>query len=456
LISDRRFQTDAKLMRTVAYLYYDAAWEDCPDPSHWGWRFDGVYQDADHRRSQLQSLLKEAAQSPPDYLVLRNLEELGDSLSTVIQRLAQLESLGVCVVALEQPYQSQEPANNAVNHAVLLNSDSNPDLLELLNGIQQQQRSRQIRQGHALNRLKGLPPPGKAPYGYRRGRDRYVIDRSVLPVLRDFYDHFLIYGSVRGAVRHIAKKHGKKISPSTGQRWLTHPVYRGDLAHNDAVQSDTHPPILLRAEAAQVDRLLKRNRSLAPRAASAPRSLSGLVTCQRCQSAMGVSRVTARRQAYEYLYLKPMACPLRPKCKALRYEAVLEKTIETICQTLPQEVAGLTQLPLDQITAGVMGAIAAKQAIIAQLPDLVTQQVLDEKTADLRAYTLKTEIAELQNRLAQLPPVNLLETAKTVSIQQFWQDLSEPERRFYFREFIRSVEIVRDEIEWAVQLRFMF
>jgi hypothetical protein len=135
---------------------------------------------------------------------------------------------------------------------------------------------------------------------------------------------------------------------------------------------------------------------------------------------------------------------------------VLEKTIETICQTLPQAVAGLTQLPLDQITAGVMGAIAAKQKVITQLPDLVTQQILDDKTADLRAYTLRTEIAELQRKLAQLPPVNLLETAKTVSIPQFWQDLSEPERRFYFREFIRSVEIVRAEKAWSIHLVFVF
>jgi DNA invertase Pin-like site-specific DNA recombinase len=437
------FESSVKLMRTVAYLYYDAAWENRPDLSAWGWHLDAVYEDGEPRRSQLQSLLQDATQSPPDHLVLRHLEELGDSLATVTQVLTQLESLGVCVVALEQSYRSQEP-------------DANPSQLELLNGIQQQQRSRQIRQGHALNRLKGLPPPGKAPYGYRRGRDRYVIDRSVSPVLRDFYDHFLIYGSVRGAGRHIAKKHGKKISPSTGQRWLTHPAYRGDLAHNGAVQPDTHPPILLRAEAAQVDRLLRRNRSVAPRAASAPRSLSGLVTCQRCQSPMTVSRVTAHRQTYEYLYLRPIACPQRPKCKALLYDAVLEKTIETICQTLPKEVAGLTQLPLDQITAGVMGAIAAKQKVIAQLPDLVTQQILDEKTADLRAYTLRTEIAELQKKLAQLPPVNLLETAKTVSIPQFWQDLSESERRFYFREFIRSVEIVRYETQWSIQLKFMF
>jgi hypothetical protein len=35
-------------------------------------------------------------------------------------------------------------------------------------------------QRHARNRLKSLPPPGKASYGYRRGKDKYTIDRRDL------------------------------------------------------------------------------------------------------------------------------------------------------------------------------------------------------------------------------------------------------------------------------------
>jgi hypothetical protein len=143
-------------------------------------------------------------------------------------------------------------------------------------------------------------------------------------------------------------------------------------------------------------------------------------------------------------------------CKALVYEAVLEKTIERICEDLPRAVAGLPLPPLDQIKAGLTASIGVKQAALAQLPTLITQQVLDEQTAGLRAYTLKTEIAEIQNRMAQFPPVNLLETSKTVSIPQFWLDLSETERRFYFREFIRAIEIVRHKQGWSVNLNFIF
>jgi DNA invertase Pin-like site-specific DNA recombinase len=435
-------------MTSVAYFYYDPILESQPDVDTWGWTFDRVYKDAESRRVQLQMLRQDAAQSPPSYLVLRQLEELGDTLKAVTDCLLELEQCGVCVVALEQNYRS-----DGVDSA----SAPKPNLLALLNDVQQQQRSRKIRQGHARNRLKGLPPPGKAPYGYRRGRDRYVVDKTVALVVREFFDHFLLYGSLRGAVRYIDKKYSKKISVSTGQHWLMNPAYRGDLSYQDrSVLSDTHTPLISRDEAAQVDRLLRRNRSVSARAASAPRSLSGLVRCQQCQSSMTVSRVTAHRQTYEYLYLRPINCPQQPKCKALLYDTVLEKTIERICQDLPHATAGLPLPPLDFIKSELTTSIGAKQAALDQLPSLVAQQVLDERTADLRNYGLKAEISEIKSRLSQLPPVNLLETSKTVSIPQFWHDLSETERRFYFREFIRAVEVVRSGQDWTIGLKFIF
>ena len=435
-------------MKIVAYLYQDITWEAPLDLEIWGWEVDQVYRDLDSRRPQLQAL--QISSPPPDYLLFRRLEELGDSLSSIMERLTTLESQGVKVVALEQNYQS--PAAGLPPE--LPNS---LQLFTLLEAVQTQQRSRRIRRGHAQNRLKGKPPPGRAPYGYRRGKERYVIDRSVAPIVKDFFNHFLLYGSLRGAVRHIAKRHGKKVSVSTGQRWLTSPVYRGDLLYqNQDIIPDAHPALLARDEAAQVDRLLRRNRRLAPRSASAPRSLAGIVACANCQSSMTVSRVTARRRTKEYLYLRPITCPLRPKCRTIAYSAVLEQTISQICTNLPIAVEGVDIPIMSQLKQGVEVQILAKQQVLKQLPGLVKTEVLDESTAELRAYTVKTEISALTERLAQLPPVNLKEIAKTVSIQQFWLDLSESERRFYFREFIRQVSIVRDGKNWSVTLDFIF
>ncbi len=435
-------------MQIVAYLYQDITWEAPLDAEIWGWEVDQIYQDFDPRRPQLQAL--KLRSHPPEYLLFRRLEELGDSLSAVMEQLATLEAKGIKVLAIEQNYaspsQGEEPEF--------------PDSLKLfalLEAVQNQQRSRKLRHGHAQNRLKGKPPPGRAPYGYKRGKERYVIDRTVAPIVRDFFNHFLLYGSLRGAVRHLAKRHGKKVSVSTGQRWLTSPVYRGDLLYQKQdIIPDAHPALLPREEAAQVDRLLRRNRRLPPRSASAPRSLAGIVTCTNCQSPMTVSRVTARYQKKEYLYLRPIACPLQKKCRAIAYQSVLEKTIDQICTNLPKAVEGVDTPILNQIKQNVEAQISAKQGVLDQLPDLFNAGILDETTAELRAYTLKTEISALKERLAQLPPVNLREIAKTVSIEEFWLDLSESERRFYFREFIRQIRINRDRKEWSVVLDFIF
>ncbi|MEM9482840.1 MAG: recombinase family protein [Cyanobacteria bacterium P01_F01_bin.116] len=427
-------------MQTAAYLYTDPRLEPPVDDNLWGWEVDRVYKDtplSDHR-PQLQELLVQ----PPAYLLIRRLDELGDCLTSVAKHLATLEAAGTIVIATEQTYQT--PAAR----------ESHPQLPIVLAEVQVAQRQRRIRQGHAAKRLKALPPPGKAPYGYRRGKQGYVIDRATAPVLKAFFEQFLLYGSLRGAVRYIAKQYGKKVSASTGRRWLEHPIYRGHTRYGDGgTVLNTHRPLMEADEAAQVDRLLRRNRSLPPKTVSAPRSLAGLVTCQQCQAKLTVSRVSAPRRNRDYIYMRATTCPRQ--CKALPYDTLLAKTIEAICTELPKAVEQLS-LPTHQPKQELEDAISTKQAILHQLPQLVTQGILDQTTADLRAYSVQTEIAQLTQQLSQLPPVNLKELTQAVIIPQFWQDLSEPERRFFFREFIRDIQILRDGSDWTVKLVFMF
>ncbi|WP_414542671.1 recombinase family protein [Nostoc sp. CCY0012] len=430
-------------MKIIAYTYTDPLLESSLDPDDWGWEVDRFYHDLG-KRSQLKQLFTDCQTEPANYLLIRRLEELGNTLEEVSDRLHELEVMGMKVIATEQPYTSE-------------NAHIQADLLNLLREIQHHQLSRRIRQGHARSRLETAPPPGKAPYGYRRSKEKYIVDRSTSPVVKDFFEYFLLYGSLRGAVRYLAKKYGKKISVTTGRRWLTNPVYRGDTAYqNDEIISDTHTPIISREEAAQIDRILRRNSRLPSRTASAPRSLAGLVVCGECQSHTTVTRVTQRHQDKEYLYLRPISCTKGPKCRAIPYEEVLAHTIEIVCRDLPLAVAGMNFPQLDAIKTSLGEAIARQQAILQQLPNLVETEVLDAETAKLRAYKLRTEISALQSRLATLPPVNLSSVAQAVSIPQFWLDLSEAERRFYFREFIRQIKIIRQDQSWDLQVIFIF
>ena len=171
---------------------------------------------------------------------------------------------------------------------------------------------------------------------------------------------------------------------------------------------------------------------------------------------MIVTSVTQRHQDQEYLYLRATDCPQQPKCRAIPYQVVLEKTIDHVCRDLPLAVAGINFPQLDVIKNSLGNDISRQQQILQQLPTFIETGILDIETAKLRAYKLRTEISELQAKLAILPPVNLRSVAEAVSIPQFWLDLSEVERRFYFREFIQQIQIIRQNREWDVQIIFIF
>jgi DNA invertase Pin-like site-specific DNA recombinase len=446
-------------MRILAYCYRDPLLEPMPDLSAWtiaGCPIEQTYEDlamvaAIQPRWQWQQLLADCRANPADYLLVRRLEDLGDSLPEVSDRLTELQTLGVKWIAIDQIDLTE------LSNLSTIAQPPTAELLQQLQQVQSNQRRRKSQQAHARDRLKALPPPGKAPYGYRRGKEHYLIDRTTAPVVKDFFEHFLLYGSLRGSVRHLAKQYGKTIAASTAHRWLVNPVYRGDLEYLDGKTiADTHAPIISREEAAQVDRLLQRNRRLPPRTAGATHSLAGLVVCGECQSPMTIAHVTAPRRQKAYTYLRPTACSRQPKCKSLAYDAVLQATIQRICADLPPAIATANLPNLDGMKSGIAGAIAAKQGILTQLAPLVTQGILDQATADLRAYNLRTELATLQAKLTQLPPENLAAIAQTVSIPQFWFDLSESERRFYLREFLRQITLTRDLKTWSLKLIFAF
>jgi DNA invertase Pin-like site-specific DNA recombinase len=456
-------------LKLVAYLYTDPLLEQTADFADTGLEIAQVYHDLavnaetvtkrkgrgkrvlGEPRSQWRQLVDHCRTDPPDFVIVRQLADLGESVQAVSDRLTELETLRIPVIVLAELPPDWETL------APLQLGDTPATAMQRLQHLEQQQRSRRIRQGHARNRVQALPPPGKAPYGYHRGKTGYVIDRTTAPVVKDFFEQFLLYGSVRGAVRYLAKRYNKKIAVSTGQRWLTNPVYRGDLAYQDGNRvRDAHPAIISRDEAAQVDRLLRRNQRLPARSASAPRSLAGLVVCGECRSPLTVARVTTHNRKQEYLYLRPRACPRTPKCSGLSYEAVLQATIQQICAALPKAMSSAALPDLALMKQGITGAIAAKQSLLEQLPTLMESGVLDQGTADLRAYKLRTEIVELQTNLAKLPPVDLQATAQTLSIPQFWLDLTETERRAYLREFIREIRLLWRENDWQVELVFSF
>lgn len=444
------------ILTIVAYCYSDPLLETPPDPAMWGVEVDRLYVDLGARHN-LQHLITDAQTQRIDYCLLRNLGELAETPAEVTAQLNTLENLGMIVIALDQDYVT--PSVDTLDALDTLGAlgDRRRQWTTILSQLQHQRRQQALQRGHARNRLKHLPPPGKAPYGYRRGQEQYVLDKAAAPIVKAFFERFLLSGSLRGSIRYLERVYCKKIAVATGKRWLTHPVYRGDLLYqNRTIIPDAHPPLLTRLEAAQIDRLLRRNAPLPPRTASAPRSLTGLGLCARCHTPWQVASVSSRTTNKHYEYLRPKACPDSTKCKAIAYGEFLERTIAQICQALPAAVAEMPPYSLDRQLQALQTAIAEKREILKQLPHLERQGILDAPTSQLRAYGLQGEIAALQTQIDQLPPDELQRIIPTVSLPQFWRDLSETERRFYFREFIQRIQIDRHPQAWTLSLTFVF
>ena len=422
-------------MKIVAYNYVDPIVDQISDLNIWGWDIDRVYQDIGDRRELTQLMVDIDNDNSIVYLLVFHLYELGDDHRQVIENINHIESLNIEIIALEQNYKSSD-------FQIIDNHQQKQKLETIWLEIETTLKERKLQKAHAQNRLQIKPPPGRPPFGYSRGKNSYILNRATTPIIRDFFDRFLLYGSIRDAVRFLANKYNKKITASTARYWLTNPVYRGNLRYkNQQIVSDTHTAIITPEESAQIDRILKSHSRVKSRSASASHCLAGLVVCNRCQSPWRVNCVTQKFKSKQYLYLTPIACSERRSCSSIKYDQIFEQVIVKTCQQFSVIKKGVKTPEIKVIQDNINQQITSKEQIINQLDELVTQNILDEQTAKLRNYQLRTEIAQLKQKMGELPPNNLETIAKTLSLKQFWYDLSEQERRFYLREFIKSIQI---------------
>ena len=96
-------------MKSIVYCYTNPLLESVPDPSVWGMAAARVYYDLGDRQ-QWEQLLAESQLNPPDSLVVRRWDDLGESMKAVGDRLAALERLGIALIVLEESTDPQSPA----------------------------------------------------------------------------------------------------------------------------------------------------------------------------------------------------------------------------------------------------------------------------------------------------------------------------------------------------------
>ncbi|NJN23345.1 MAG: recombinase family protein [Acaryochloridaceae cyanobacterium RL_2_7] len=157
------------------------------------------YQDHLESRPEFQQYLEDCEQQPSNVLVIPGIDDLAFTLDEVQTSLEQLWERQITVLVMT----SHSLDIQATVPLALIPADwpsqglpklgnlpptqrvQPQDWIRLGSILEKRRRKHDAEKGHHAIRLKQAPPTGQAPYGYRRGKNSYLVDRVLLQLSRD-------------------------------------------------------------------------------------------------------------------------------------------------------------------------------------------------------------------------------------------------------------------------------
>ncbi len=139
-------------MIVFAYFYSEPLLEYDLNISGDKFEIDRIYHDLG-ARYELEKLLNDCSQDPPNYLLIRQVEELGDSWEIIKINYQILTKLGIKIISFNlDNCHDAELFENVITINV---NDSN-----ISEKIKKNQQKLSLQKAQSLTRIKALPPPG--------------------------------------------------------------------------------------------------------------------------------------------------------------------------------------------------------------------------------------------------------------------------------------------------------
>jgi site-specific DNA recombinase len=306
---------------------------------------------------------------------------------------------------------------------------------------------------------KSKRAPGIVPFGYIRDQEQYLAnknnyfdtDLTVWEVAKDIINTFLIIGTIRGTVRELVKKYGKRKSDNkftnadfpreNGLKyWLLNPVIRGHIGYfyrdrekETILIPNNHEALISNAEYIEIKKLIQ----LAKRAerTGERKPLAGLVYCGICGAKY---KSYKNRGNIIRWYCSDIHSPL-PACiksPAARNEYLEEKVIEELINRA--EILNTTQIQPSRAVKETPEILQLKETInsliiIPQNP-AITNAIsnLESQIAQLKAAQL--ESLESQHQLKD-------DLIKAFQDKEFWLSRDNETKRRTFRRFVSKVVV---------------
>jgi DNA invertase Pin-like site-specific DNA recombinase len=228
------------------------------------------------KRPELQRMLNDLHRF--DLIIFTKLDRFTRNVLDANEMVNEFNRVGVSIKAVEE----DDVDTSTADGMFMFNLKVSLAQRELAKG------SERVKTVFEYKVKKGQPITGSLPIGYKievgqNGEKQVVIDKEYEPFVREFYDHFKQYHSIRAAGLYVNEKHNQDRSYSFFSRLLTNELYCGTFRGN----TDFCTGYVSREEWNEMQQLKKRHIKTTP--TNNVYLFSALMDCPVCQRRLTVN-----------------------------------------------------------------------------------------------------------------------------------------------------------------------
>lgn len=309
---------------------------------------------------------------------------------------------------------------------------------------------------------------GNAPTGYKRvkidGLAKLQIDPMQAEYVRDCFNHFIAFGSLRKTLIHTNEAHGRKACKKTLKRILTNKIYIGIYEHKEIGQFPNFcEPLISEKEFYEAHSLLKKNAKVYATTATRRHSyvFSGMLYCNKCGrrlSGKGISdkRKTdrGRRKYYTcYRYANGKQCDNSYTLTEMKLEAFL---LDNVRRLLENKIITYN-IEKGKVGKSNLSKLNAKKKKIEAKLDKAKDMYYEDKirkedyNADFQKFN-----AELDEVIAEIEATKIEEKHFDITtyteflkkdFEQIYETMTEDEKRRLWLSVIDKITIEKGIIE---------
>ncbi len=455
----------------------------------------GVYTDAgisakDMKRPRLQELLRAIRSKEIDLVMVTELSRLSRNTRDFIQMWDMMREHGCRFQSLREDFDTTNAAGELV-------------LFQLMNLAQFERRqvSERVEANFQARAARGLHNGGSIPVGYLKhpeNRGHFAVDEEMAKLVRKAFETFLKEGTLRKAALFINDKGYRLRIERDGGKFKRSGLFTMDnlqaILRNKAyigvrvykVKDEAReakaawPGIVDEKTFNQAGTLLSKNRSrLKPlgQRRKLPYLLSGITTCQTCNSAMSGKSATGNGGKvgyYEHAWATKRDCGLTKKMFKCDPHRIPSKVIEPLvwsefskfmndpkfvketfkrAQALQKSNPGAKES--DRIKAKLSGINSQTEALterLSELPKGVPAAPIYKQMEKLEG--LRAELALMLEKMTDTGASGAVKVAQWETFEQFSklyramlnQGLDSDQKRAVVQKFIRKIEVGTESV----------